>query len=352
MKILLNGATGGDNFGDYLLAKIFQDYLSEKIGLENVYWHKSSFAYSDFFSRNLNNPKRCRLRDINGLIYISGGYFCGSRTRIIDYIRRYFRFLHIGIKCILLRIPYAIIGVDVKTSRSKVIQLIQKTVIKHSKIIVVRNNESFKYLKSWGIDHAICTADVVFALDEKLFKNIDVKINIPPQNKILLFHVTSASIVEKIVPIINAFIEKHKEYIVLITNDAGANKERQEKLLEYASNRIKSKLIIKNYYDDPLSLCKVIDNVDLIVTTKLHLGVVGAKLGKSVVSFSGHTEKIRRLYEEIGEPERTYPLEKLDFDTGIKMLEQFYDKPIKISDEVIAKSKKTLSFIDEFLKII
>jgi polysaccharide pyruvyl transferase WcaK-like protein len=99
-------------------------------------------------------------------------------------------------------------------------------------------------------------------------------------------------------------------------------------------------------------LCKVIDNVDLIVTTKLHVGVVGARLGKSVISFSVHTEKIRRLYEEIGELERTYPLEKLDFDTGIKMLEKFHDKPINISDEVINKAKKSLGFIDEFLKII
>lgn len=38
MKIMLNGATAGTNFGDFLFAKMFQDKTAERVGLENVYW--------------------------------------------------------------------------------------------------------------------------------------------------------------------------------------------------------------------------------------------------------------------------------------------------------------------------
>ena len=39
MKILLNGATGGTNFGDFLFAEAFQEELSNLIGKDNVYWY-------------------------------------------------------------------------------------------------------------------------------------------------------------------------------------------------------------------------------------------------------------------------------------------------------------------------
>lgn len=40
MKILLNGATGGSNFGDFLFAKMFSERIIKKIGQENVFWYE------------------------------------------------------------------------------------------------------------------------------------------------------------------------------------------------------------------------------------------------------------------------------------------------------------------------
>ena len=48
MKILLNGATGGTNFGDFLFAEAFQKEVGSLIGEDNVYWYDSRYSLSDF----------------------------------------------------------------------------------------------------------------------------------------------------------------------------------------------------------------------------------------------------------------------------------------------------------------
>ena len=44
MKLMLNGATGGTNFGDYLFAEIFQNEVASLVGEENVYWYQSRYS--------------------------------------------------------------------------------------------------------------------------------------------------------------------------------------------------------------------------------------------------------------------------------------------------------------------
>ena len=54
MKILLNGATGGTNFGDYLFGEIFQKYTEEIVGKDNVYWYECRYQMTDFFKKHLD----------------------------------------------------------------------------------------------------------------------------------------------------------------------------------------------------------------------------------------------------------------------------------------------------------
>lgn len=43
MKILLNGATAGTNFGDFLFAEAFQQEVSKLVCEDNVYWYESRY---------------------------------------------------------------------------------------------------------------------------------------------------------------------------------------------------------------------------------------------------------------------------------------------------------------------
>lgn len=353
MKIMLNGATAGTNFGDYLFAEVFQNYIGKKIGSSNVYWYKSRFAYSDFFKKNLNNNNKCKLQELNGLVYISGGYFCGDDHTFRDYIYRFLRYFLIGYRFIITKKPYAIIGLEVGKSKSKVMNTIQKTILKHSSIIIVRNQESFDAVKQIGVDNVICTADTVFAFEDNFFEKYQIPDNISRYNgKILLLHINSCIeqnriIKSKIVPIINTFLERHPEYAVLLATDQYS--EYQKEAEEDVASLLKADNILYYMYDKPFELCKIISLSDVIVTTKLHVGIVGAKLGKSVISFSGHSEKIKRLYSQLNEDERTISLNDLTYEKGVALIEKYYNKSIQVDHNVISLAKQNFKYLDEFL---
>ena len=122
MKIMLNGATGGTNFGDYLFAEIFQNEVASLVGEENVYWYQSRYSMSDFYCRHLHyDRRRCRLSEIDALVSISGGYFCGADHGFRDYLIRYLRYFRLSLQCIRRKIPIAILGVETYASIAWVI---------------------------------------------------------------------------------------------------------------------------------------------------------------------------------------------------------------------------------------
>ena len=353
MKILLNGATAGTNFGDYLFAKMFQDTVVKQVGMENTYWYDSRFAYSDFYKQNLQNPKKYKLREMDGLVYISGGYFCGNDKKWKDYVIRFLSYFLVGYRCMLRKVPFGIFGVEVGRSNSRIICHIQKKLLNKAEIVIVRNRASHEHATAFGVKNVICTADSVFAMKESLFADAGENQQLRScQKKCLLLHINpqkarNQQIKEKVVPIVNAFLRNHPEYAVVISPDQFS--AGQDEALDDIAQQLQCDVIIKNRYEDPLALCKVIQSVDTVVTTKLHVGIVGAKLHKSVISFSGHTEKISRLYEELGEKERTCSLTQLDPQTGLAMLEKFHDKPIDVPQEIVDKAQKNFEYLVEFL---
>ena len=356
MKILLNGATAGTNYGDFLFAKMFQDRVAEPVGIENTYWYDSRFAYSDFYKKHLANYKKYKLSEIDALVYISGGYFCGDDKMWKHYVIRFLSYFVIGLRCMSRKIPYGIFGVEVGRSKSRIIHAIASKILRKAQIVIVRNRASYDYATSFGVKNVICTADSVFAMKESLFADACENEQLKAcSKKCLLLHINPQKernhvIKEKVVPIMNAFLCNHPEYAVVISADQFY--AEQDEALEDMAQQLQCDVIIKNRYDDPLALCKVIQSVDTVVTTKLHVGIVGAKLGKSVISFSGHTEKISRLYDELGEKERTCSLAQLDNETGLAMLEAYHDKPIVVPQEIVDKAEKNFEYLVEFLQYV
>ena len=104
----------GSNFGDYLFAETFQNAIAEKIGKENVYFfkgYKGRFGVSSFYAKHLKNDKTdYKIKDVDALVYMSGGYFCGNDKTLKDYLVRYLCYFRVGLKCIKKKKPIAVIG--------------------------------------------------------------------------------------------------------------------------------------------------------------------------------------------------------------------------------------------------
>lgn len=350
-KVMLNGATRGTNFGDFLFAKMFQEHVAQKVGSDNVAWYTSRHAYGAYYKKYLENNNRFSLKETDALVYISGGYFGGNDKTFRQFVKRYLSYFSIGVRCALAKKPYAVIGVEVAASRCGWMNAVQKYILRHASVLTVRNEESYRAVKEMGIENALCTADSVFAMPDGLWNGAEAPLPDGAGSPRLLLHMNpirakNEKIIQRVVPVVNAFVEKHPEYHVVLACDQH-NREQKAALCEVAG--LIAGPVSTVEYHNPLALCRVIDQMDVIVTTKLHVGIVGAKLGKSVISFSGHTEKIRRLYGQLGESGRTCPLDQLTCEQGVAMLEEYHEKPIHVRREIIDAARVNFAQLDAFL---
>lgn len=350
-KVLLNGATRGTNFGDFLFAKMFQEHIAEKVGAENVAWYTSRYAYSAYYRKYLKNSNQFPLKETDALVYISGGYFGGNDKTFKQFVTRYLSYFDIGIKFALRKKKYAIIGVEVAPSSSRWITAVQRFILRRASVLTVRNEESFRAVKAMGINNAICTADSVFAMPVSLFSGVEAPAMDGVGTPRLLVHMNpikakNEKIIRRVVPVVNRFVKNHPEYHVVLACDQYSQEQRAA--LDEVAALIDGPVTTVEY-DDPLALYRVIEQVDVVVTTKLHVGIVGARLGKSVISFSGHTEKIQRLYSQLGESDRTCPLDQVTEEQGLAMLEAYYNKPMCVSQEITDAAQVNLAQLDAFL---
>ena len=351
MKILLNGATGGTNFGDYLFAKIFHEAVSRTVGEKNVIWHNSRYCLSDFYQRHLNySPRKYSLKDIDMLVCISGGYFCGGDKTLWQYVARYLRYFHLCIRCILRKIPIAIIGVDVARSKAKLMDWIQKFILCRADVVIVRNKESYEQLKRYGVKEPICTADTAHVIKPADFKDCAVQEDVEQlQGKKLFFHVQASSrnAAKQLIPTVDRFVKRHPEYSIVIGLDQYCS---NDDFLNELAEAFSSDKVVINHYDNPMELCKVLSMMDLIVTPKLHVGIVGASLSKSVVSFSMHTEKIARFYHQLEEDGRTMSMQNFSDDVASNMLEKYHDVPIYVNEDIIKAAESNLEYLQKFIQ--
>lgn len=350
MKVLLNGATGGTNFGDFLFARMFHDAVSAQVGEENVFWYESRYCLSDFYKRHLKcRSRKHKLRDIDALICISGGYFCGGDVTLRQYLIRYLRYFHLCMRCILRKIPIAIVGVDIARPNSRIMDRIQRFILQRAELVVVRNEESLEQAKRYGVKNPLCTADTAHSISPDLYEHCAMQEEIAQiTGKKLFFHVQPSQKEEarRLLPVVDRFVKNHPEYSVVVGADQywSGDTSVEELAKEFSCSKV-----VVNRFDDPLALCKVLDAMDLIITPKLHVGIVGATLEKTVVSFSVHTEKIGRFYHQLGEDERSLPMKDFSEEKALSLLEKYKDVPIRVNPEILRASRKNLEYLSEFI---
>ena len=351
MKILLNGATGGTNFGDFLFAKIFHDTVSGLVGEENVFWYESRYCLSEFYKRHLNySSRKFKLKEMDALVCISGGYFCGDDRKLRHYVIRYFRYFHLCFRCILRKIPIAIIGVEVSKPKIKIMEWIERAILRRADIVVVRNIDSLNQLENYGVKNGICTVDTAHVITPQLFDNCKISEEISSlTGKKIFFHVQPSmqSVAWKLIPTVKQFVNEHPEYSIVVGMDQYLE---NDSCLQKIADAFCGINVVINHYDDPVCLCKVLNAMDLIITPKLHVGIVGAILSKSVISFSSHTEKIARFYHQLGEEERSLSMMDFSEKKALEMLEKYHDVPINVDQNMVEKAQKNLECLGTFIR--
>ena len=348
---MLNGATGGTNFGDYLFAEIFQNEVASLVGEESVYWYQSRYSMSDFYCRHLHyDRRRCSLSKIDALVSISGGYFCGADVNLRDYLIRYLRYFRLCLQCIRRRIPIAIIGVEVAESKSRWLNRVQRYVLAHAQVVTVRNTESLRQLQAYGVQNGILTADTAHTVCGTLPETTLACAADAHIGKNLFFHVqyNQLAVAKRQIEALNLFLKQHPEYTVYIGADQYAADEAQ-RLSELAA-WIKADAIEIVPYDNPKDLCRTLRQMDFIVTPKLHVGIVGATYGKSVVSFSVHSEKIGRFYKQLHEEGRSLPMSAFTVEKAVSMMDTYCSTPMRVPEKITELAYENVRILRDFIK--
>lgn len=297
--ISIHGSYFGNNYGDILLVNMFTSWVREVDSEVTINYPLANKKKT----RDLpeGSTSFFKLIESKALIYCGGGYF-GEQPKNKNKwaIRNFFRHATIGIVARLFRVPYAIIGVEFGPISATWFRKICVFIAKGAKVIVVRNEESKKFLEDNGVIGVVLAADAVLSLSDI------VKIERPNNTKKkILIHINGQGVLppnylEVAMSIVKGIQRNLNEFELYFISDGDGkyyNNEYCKELFTYLDYEKISYNIPK--YEGYKELITLINNADYVFTSKLHVGITAAALNKRVFSLWLHN-KTPRLHAQIG----------------------------------------------------
>ena len=363
LDVLIHGAINSSNFGDVLFAHIFYDTLKNNFNINPCFLTEGRYGISEFNRKELNywkNTPLIRSYEADALVYMSGGYFGDDKKSIKAYLRRYIRYFALGVKFVHMKKPIIIIGVGGGPLYGKMCLHSAKKIMNHASVITVRDAQTRDYFVNNGVIKPILiTADTALTIKSDTIPDLDVSIKDEIRKKIgkrkvLFLHLPNTVdgdrlVLEKIVPAVNLFIENNKNYGVVLGRDCRVEDDIS---VTNCYRKINTEYKYPYEYNSAYQLCALLDNMDLIVTPKLHVGIVGSAFGKSVVSFPLHSCKTKRFYQQIGESARCVQMSDASVEVIYEMMERFKGQKISIPTEVKDMAEKNIEILKNIKKYI
>lgn len=343
MRVMLHGATNTWNFGDYLFAEMFYE-TAKGYGFDVEFYNHPRFGVSEFYRKHMHYTPGYSawlgtVLHSDALVFIPGGYFIeSSRPDLPHRIYHYLRYCFPALCFMARKKKILIAGPGMGPFKNALFSRTAKKIIGYAECVLVRNQESFDACRKYGINRKITvTADTVLALDTYLRthgRKIP-EITIPEGEKTLVIHLeavetTRKAFREKIKPAIECFLNENPEYRLHIVADEETS---QETYSSYKQEYAYYNPVVEEY-DDPWKLCAVLKNAGMIITTKLHVGIVGCNFGRTVLSFPSVPNKTLRFYHQIGEPGRCLPLMEATVEKAYEMMNVYKDRPAAVLQEL------------------
>ncbi len=354
MRVMLHGAINMSNYGDYLFAELFGNAI-KKFGAEVEYYAHPKYGVSDYFAKYLDYiPDRTHYKKVmekcDALVMISGGYFIEPlRKRPFAEFRRIQRYLAPAYYFLNAGKPIYILGVGAGPFTKAAFSRKSKKILEYAKVLTVRNEESKHFCREYGIKRDIeVTADTALLLKEYMeSEKSNVKpFVIPLGRKMLLFHIDPQNDVKEkmreiIIPAVKRFLDNNPDYQLYLAADGVCSNEVYGEFADMFEGYLPE--ILK--FDDPWVFTRQLECADIIVTTKLHAGIVGSLFGRSVLSFPFVPNKTTRFYKQIGESGRCKALSEVGSAEAYSMLESYKGKGITVPAELIDRARINFAYL-------
>lgn len=360
MKVLIVGATFNSNFGDLLFSHLFYDKCKE-VGFEKVaFWQWPKHVLCDFCRNELDYQEKISIWEAlryDALILQSGGMMGEPRYSRHTTKLRFLRFVLPCLIFTLLRKPVYVLGSGGSPIYAGWLRRMMVFVLNHAKYIAVRNQETHDYYKQAGVKNTIhVTSDTAQIITSECLPELSIEPELEKfmaEHKLLLLQFSYTKnddrlIAEKLAPAINRFLNEHPEYGVILTTD----KDTKMNVLENSKTKhaiLPDRVRIYHYHNS-WQLAALINRMDVVVSTTLHVGIVGSSLGKSVLSFSLFFDKAKCYYKQIGEAGRCLSLREINAQQAYEQLQTYQDKPILLPAHLRELAASNLNKIEEIAK--
>lgn len=342
--VYIHGSFPSPNFGDFLLFHltfiILNDELPTGFIIKTSKKNKKYLIYDKCADVSIRD-----FRNIKVAICTGGGYF-GEPARNIRKWQIMFFLRHI---CPLLwlkikHVPYVIVGVDAGNISSAILRKFTKIIFDSASIVSVRNKESLDFLRSINVsNNIIVTSDWVMS---HYFDLVYVDKKLEEQNLIIHLPISleQRKTLDCIIDDINVYINSNNLNVIVITDNIN-----QTDTANYIKQKIECNAILYEY-NDPFELLNIINTARWIITSKLHVGICGIRLGKNVISIANHP-KIKRFYSQIGLSENSINVEKVQPGFVLKILEKGNCTLGKEKiDEILSLGDQNINIVKEFIR--
>ncbi|MBW7941584.1 MAG: polysaccharide pyruvyl transferase family protein [Candidatus Kuenenia stuttgartiensis] len=318
-RIGLHGSYVNRNFGDTLILKIINDWIKEYSNDINVVL---PFVTSDQESVEIIGKisDKVDINELDGLIFGPGGYFGEPNKSLAQRfrwsIRNYVRHIIWNRKLFKNSVPYAIIGVGVGPVSFAFLRKRIAKLFKNAMVITVRDIHSRNYLIQWGVreDKINVASDVALTLRPGHVDQLTTKPKVA-------IHIHGVDIeatgkLKDFLHFINIIGKQHELFIIEDEVNQFDN-DRLNNIRNVLKRNEVNLPVIK--YRNPEALIEELQKTDIIITSKLHVGIVGYALGKKVLSLPVHSKTLR-FYEQIKRSEFCIPIANVNSD---RLLEAF-----------------------------
>lgn len=361
-KIMLQGYLHDANFGDILSAHLFYNRC-QKLGFTEIdFFQYKNLGIGEFCRKEIGYTRKlnifsCLKADF--FVIIAGGSFWNTNYIASDAKIRFQRFILPALLYQFLKKPVYILGVgggcvDTPWLRKKMI-----LVLNRANTVLFRDDYTKQVFSEYGVKNKMeVSADTALVVQSNMLEPLHEKNELEKKangRKKLLLHIpdglpANTRLNEIILPALIRFLTEHSEYFLVISNDnvREIDTKEAEQIQNLRTALNDSNIEFYDYkYHDCWQMCSLINEMDCVVTLKLHVGVVACAFDKCVVSFPVHREKTDNFYQMIGESERCMNVRKLDEEKAYTQLEKFHNKPVHISEELRRKAEQNLSVLND-----
>lgn len=318
----VHGSYFHENFGDILLVAKYRQWVTEAAPGATTVLPMASERARELIGAHARGLHK--LSKAKALVYTGGGYF--GETPGQELMWRLKSWARHGPPAIVAKrnqIPYAIVGVGAGPITNLGIRKWMVNLCNGAEVLAVRDEESARHLREYGVDSGkiLVTADAALTMrwenvPASSVERVDARLATFAGRTLIGVHLDLA-----------ASVAQHQDMLARELANLQQSHPDAELICFFDAKYIRRRstdagpffAAIQNAaprpphfipYENPWDLAALIGRLDIIFTTKLHVGIVATALDRDVVAIPAHPKTIR-FYRQTGQSERCLPRESV-----------------------------------------